>query len=205
MRGSTPGALGALLAACRATRREEQRRASGRSRSWRSLATGCCRAPTTSPRASPTPIAGAPRSPAPSPRSRSCLLLDEPTAGMNPAETLELAEQIKSLHQLGLTDRADRAQARCRGRASPTRSSCSTTARRSPKAMPAEVRRDEEVIRAYLGRSAALPEGVRFSNSIGGRHPLRRSACAEIGRLPDRGGRDRLPAWAATPRASRRR
>jgi branched-chain amino acid transport system permease protein len=31
------------------------------------------------------------------------LLLDEPTAGMNPAETLELAEQIKSLHKLGLT------------------------------------------------------------------------------------------------------
>ncbi|MCA0343097.1 MAG: ATP-binding cassette domain-containing protein, partial [Proteobacteria bacterium] len=31
------------------------------------------------------------------------LLLDEPTAGMNPAETLELAEQIKSLHELGLT------------------------------------------------------------------------------------------------------
>jgi hypothetical protein len=28
---------------------------------------------------------------------------DEPTAGMNPAETLELAEQIKSLHALGLT------------------------------------------------------------------------------------------------------
>jgi len=31
------------------------------------------------------------------------LLLDEPTAGMNPAETLELAEQIKSLHAMGLT------------------------------------------------------------------------------------------------------
>ena len=31
------------------------------------------------------------------------LLLDEPTAGMNPAETLELAEQIKSLNELGLT------------------------------------------------------------------------------------------------------
>ena len=31
------------------------------------------------------------------------LLLDEPTAGMNPAETLELAEQIKSLNGSGLT------------------------------------------------------------------------------------------------------
>ncbi len=31
------------------------------------------------------------------------LLLDEPTAGMNPAETLELAAQIKALHEAGLT------------------------------------------------------------------------------------------------------
>jgi ABC-type branched-subunit amino acid transport system ATPase component/ABC-type branched-subunit amino acid transport system permease subunit len=31
------------------------------------------------------------------------LLLDEPTAGMNPMETLELADQIKSLRKLGLT------------------------------------------------------------------------------------------------------
>jgi len=31
------------------------------------------------------------------------LLLDEPTAGMNPAETLELAEQIKSFRKMGLT------------------------------------------------------------------------------------------------------
>jgi branched-chain amino acid transport system permease protein len=31
------------------------------------------------------------------------LLLDEPTAGMNPAETLELSDQIKSLRTMGLT------------------------------------------------------------------------------------------------------
>ena len=31
------------------------------------------------------------------------LLLDEPTAGMNPAETLELADQIQSLNRNGLT------------------------------------------------------------------------------------------------------
>lgn len=31
------------------------------------------------------------------------LLLDEPTAGMNPAETLELADQIKSMRSMGLT------------------------------------------------------------------------------------------------------
>jgi len=31
------------------------------------------------------------------------LLLDEPTAGMNPAETLELADQIRSLRTMGMT------------------------------------------------------------------------------------------------------
>ncbi|MBV9537895.1 MAG: ATP-binding cassette domain-containing protein, partial [Acidisphaera sp.] len=82
------------------------------------------------------------------------LLLDEPTAGMNPAETLELAEQIKSLHALGLTilliehkldvvtrlaDKVivlDHGEKICEG-------------------TPDEVRRNEEVLRAYLGRAAA--------------------------------------------------
>jgi branched-chain amino acid transport system permease protein len=81
------------------------------------------------------------------------LLLDEPTAGMNPAETLELAEQIKGLKNLGLTilliehkldvvtslaDTVyvlDHGEVIARGR-------------------PDEVRRDEEVLRAYLGRNA---------------------------------------------------
>jgi branched-chain amino acid transport system permease protein len=82
------------------------------------------------------------------------LLLDEPTAGMNPAETLELAEQIKSLHGLGLTILLiehkldvvtrlaekvvvlDHGEKICEG-------------------TPDEVRRNEEVLRAYLGRAAA--------------------------------------------------
>ena len=81
------------------------------------------------------------------------LLLDEPTAGMNPAETLELAEQIKSLHEMGLTilliehkldvvttlaetvivlDHGDKIA----------------------EGKPADVRRNEEVLTAYLGRAA---------------------------------------------------
>jgi branched-chain amino acid transport system permease protein len=83
------------------------------------------------------------------------LLLDEPTAGMNPAETLELAEQIKSLNRLGLTivliehklavvvDLADRVIVLDHGE-------------KIAEGSPADIRRDEEVIRAYLGRSAAI-------------------------------------------------
>lgn len=81
------------------------------------------------------------------------LLLDEPTAGMNPAETLELAEQIKSLHALGITvlliehkldvvtQLADTVIVLDHGE-------------KLAEGRPEEVRRNEEVLRAYLGRAA---------------------------------------------------
>ncbi len=83
------------------------------------------------------------------------LLLDEPTAGMNPAETLELADQIQSLNRNGLTILliehkldvvamlADRVIVLDHGE-------------KIAEGRPDAVRRDEEVIRAYLGRSAAI-------------------------------------------------
>jgi branched-chain amino acid transport system permease protein len=82
------------------------------------------------------------------------LLLDEPTAGMNPVETLELAEQIKSLNELGLTvlliehkldvvtALADTVVVLDHGE-------------KIAEGKPSEVRRDEEVLRAYLGRAAS--------------------------------------------------
>ncbi len=81
------------------------------------------------------------------------LLLDEPTAGMNPAETLELAAQIKDLHALGLTilliehkldvvtRLADRVIVLDHGE-------------KIAEGTPDEVRRNEQVLQAYLGRGS---------------------------------------------------
>ncbi len=81
------------------------------------------------------------------------LLLDEPTAGMNPAETLELAEQIKSLNAAGLTillieHKLDVV----------TRLAQNVIVLDHGEKIaegPADVvRQDEQVLTAYLGRSA---------------------------------------------------
>ena len=82
------------------------------------------------------------------------LLLDEPTAGMYPTETLELADQIRSLRERGLTilliehklgvvnEIADRVVVLDHGE-------------KIAEGTPAEIQRNEEVLRAYLGRAAA--------------------------------------------------
>jgi len=80
--------------------------------------------------------------------------LDEPTAGMNPAETLELADQIRSLKGMGLTvlliehklnvvnDISDKVAVLDYGE-------------KIAEGTAEEVHRNPDVIRAYLGRTAA--------------------------------------------------
>ena len=83
------------------------------------------------------------------------LLLDEPTAGMNPRETLELRDHIVRMRdELGLTVVGDRARhARREGRLRP-RHRVATTGRRSREGTYEEVANDEQVIEAYLGTKA---------------------------------------------------
>jgi len=82
------------------------------------------------------------------------LLLDEPTAGMNPTETLELTDQIRSLRDRGITilliehklnvvnEIADTVIVLDHGE-------------KIAEGRPEEVHRNEEVLSAYLGRTAA--------------------------------------------------
>jgi branched-chain amino acid transport system permease protein len=81
------------------------------------------------------------------------LLLDEPTAGMNPAETLELAEQIKSLHEMGLTILL------IEHKLDVVTTLAQTVVvldhgEKIAEGKPEEVRRNEQVLTAYLGRAA---------------------------------------------------
>jgi branched-chain amino acid transport system permease protein len=81
------------------------------------------------------------------------LLLDEPTAGMNPTETLELTDQIRGLRDRGISilliehklnvvnEIADKVIVLDHGE-------------KIAEGSPAEVHRNEEVLSAYLGRKA---------------------------------------------------
>lgn len=93
------------------------------------------------------------------------LMLDEPTAGMNPTETLELTDQIRGLralgvsillieHKLGVVNEiADKVIVLDHGE-------------KIAEGSPAEVQRNEEVLRAYLGRTAtAQPVAVTAAAS----------------------------------------
>ena len=195
MRALTTGPLGRRSCARRAAGpRRREARGAGASRSSAIFGNRLTAAHQPAGRRScPTPIAAGSRSPARWPRGRSVLLLDEPTAGMNPAETLELADQIKSLHATGADRPPDRAQAERRQRLA-DKVIVLDHGEKIAEGTPSEVRRNEEVLRAYLGRNAQDRERPQLLEFRGRQHLLRRAARPEGRELHDRRGRDRLPA-----------
>ncbi|HET7264165.1 MAG TPA: ATP-binding cassette domain-containing protein [bacterium] len=84
----------------------------------------------------------------------SMLLLDEPTAGMNPAETLELADQIRSLKDMGLTILLIEHKLNVVNTIS-DKVAVLDYGEKIAEGTAEEVHRNPDVIRAYLGRASA--------------------------------------------------
>ena len=85
------------------------------------------------------------------------LLLDEPTAGMNPAETYELVEQIRNLRNLGLSVILIEHKLQVVMNVS-ERVVVLDYGRKIAEGTPEAVRQDENVITAYLGRRASVAQ-----------------------------------------------
>jgi branched-chain amino acid transport system ATP-binding protein len=87
------------------------------------------------------------------------LLLDEPTAGMNPTETREMLEIIRSLKERGLTILLIEHKLDMVMRLS-DRIVVMDDGRKIAEGLPGEIRRNPQVIEAYLGHGRAVAAGA---------------------------------------------